>query len=207
MDHLTFANQLIELLITIEKGRLALDQPLPEEVVIGIKQALVGFGDLVLPHLHQFLEENKTSDFSFHHLPYILGKIGHESSVSILIDMHKNYSGDIDGAANLKALIEIGTEEAYQYTYDLLTQYLAGNLHVFNSEVEIAIACKAMILWQDQRTDNVLKQATQISNHNGMPMVAITALAQKPNGKKILEELAQSNPILYNLIQNIIKSE
>ncbi len=203
MKHLEIADRLIDLLIIVEKGMIELDVPLPREVETGIKQALVGFGEQILPQLHKAIDELK-NEISISHILDILGSIGHSSSIPFLIDLHSNYSGFLSGTAAINALKDIGTEKGYIYLSELLNQRSLGNKKVFNSEVEMVIACKAMGDWEDPRATIALKNATEIFDPNEMPYVALKLLVKKPNGMILLEELAQKNDSLRMTIEKIL---
>jgi hypothetical protein len=181
MERKAFIDDLIGLLIRMERRMEAFTEPLPKGVEKGVMEAIVSFGEEALPELHNKLTSLQ-SQMGFIYLIDILGDIGDESSIPYLIEFHRNHTDFMGGVAAVRAMKKIGTEEVYLYLGNLLIEYLSGK-NLFNTQFEITLACEALGDWNDERAIPILEQATTIHNHNLMPETAIKQLA-KYEGKR-----------------------
>jgi hypothetical protein len=190
MEEITMKKQelildLIRYLSLIDAGMQGFDEPINELITDNLVNALVGFGDEVIPFVHDEIEANKVR--SFNHLIKVLEGLRHPTSIPILIDIHANYASYISGVACIVALREIGTDDCYLYLADVLNRCADGNIRVVNSGLELEIICKALGKWQDERALPSLKKAIKISDFGDrIPKAAIEALLLYPEGIKFL---------------------
>lgn len=207
MRRAEFIAKLTELLLTIEQGMLAFQEPLPHDVAKHLVIAAAALGEEILPNLHEIMSEDtykNTSHIGRGHIIDVVGQIGHPSSVKYLIDFRQNVSGDMTSAAVLSALRKIGMLECYEYFSNLIEEYLAGNKQVIESSLDLHIACYAMQDWSDDRGLQILKKATVINDVHQMPEIAVRSIATYPNSRRYLQELAVEQPDLKSLIDNLL---
>lgn len=202
----SFIHDLVDLLIRIDRGMLEFEAPLPIEAEEGIKVATAAFGEEALPLLHKVVGEQKAEN-TLTSLTDVLGMIGDPTSVPYLIELHSKFADYESGLAAVQALRKIGTEDAYLYLNRQLMQYLAGEKYVFDSGIEIAVTCKALGEWRDERAIPALQQANGIRNPNGMPRTAIEQLATYPQSHAFLNELADQNDELRDMIRDCLKKK
>ena len=117
----------------------------------------------------------------------VLSLIGNPKSVPILIDLHQNYAGDLEGIAITNALKSIGTEQGYEYLAGVIKKYVNGDYEVINSRHELYIACLALKEWRNEKALEPLIQALKIEYVNLLPQTAIEALATYTKGQEYLK--------------------
>lgn len=207
MGRKDFIDDLIRLLIRMERGMAEFpDEPLPADAEKGIVQALISFGEEILPQLHNTLNVLWSQQVDCVYVVDILGVIGHASSVPYLIELHSKYASFMSGMAAVQALRNIGTEEVYLYFGNLLFRHTAGE-HVFNADAEIPIVCEALGEWDDARAIPFLEKATAIHSPNRMPEIAIRQLAKYPLAHTFLHHLAENEAALKPLIDKLIHED
>lgn len=136
----------------------------------------------------------------------VLALIGNEHSIPILIDVHRNFSGEVEGSAISTALRSIGSEAGYLYLSEIITRYVDGDLKVVNSRNELYVACLALGEWQDTRAVKPLQMAMKIEFLNVMPHGAIEALARYDEGKTYLENIKDELPEYSELISSMLEN-
>lgn len=196
MSTVAFIKDLVALLARIDHGMLEFEEPLPDEVERGIKDAVIGFGEAALPALHQTLQESWSSHSDLPHVIDVLGSIAHPSSIPYLIEQHRNHSSSMSGTAAIAALRKMQAPAGYDYIGGVLIRGGEGDATVFNTGHEAIVACAAMAEWDDPLALAALVQATNIRWPHGMPEAAIDAIARKKEGRLILLELAERDPTL-----------
>lgn len=203
MGRKEFIDDLIGLLIQIDKGMAEFTDPLPVDAEKGVMQAVTSFGEEVLPQLHRTFTA-LWSQIDFVHLIDILGAIGSASSVPYLIEFHSQHASFVSGTAAVQAMRSIGTEEVYMYFSNLIVRHTSGE-NVFNTGAEIPIVCEALGEWDDDRAVSFLEMATTIHNPNRMPEMAIRQLVKYQTGRGFLHQLAEKESSLKPLIDMIIR--
>lgn len=182
---------------------LAFEEPLPIGVQENLLHAVTAFGKEILPILHRRLQESDYSGMAGFVI-YALGDIADPSSTPYLIECHK-HGTFMTSAAALASLRKLRTPDGYEYMGKLLIEWAQGNKRVFNSGLEMVIACKALGEWGDSRAITPLMQATHISHADGMPRVAIEELAKFAQAHQFLRELGDREPSLREIINNALR--
>jgi hypothetical protein len=199
MNRQEFIQTLVELLVTVDRGMLAFDTPLPEAVEEGVKRAIIGFGHEVIPALHTILS-NISGDIDPRSLVEVLGNIGDPSSAPYIIDFHKNRSNFLSGLISMNALRKLRAEEGYSYISELLELQAQGDQTAFNTGAESIVACMSLGEWNDPRAIKPLMAAISIQGIQGLPEAAVNALAKYPQAHTFLKNLAIEVPSLKEVI-------
>lgn len=197
-----FIDDLIGLLVRIDRGMEEFTEPLPVDAEKGVMQAIISFGEEILPQLHSTFK-TLWSQTDAVHLIDILGVIGNPSSIPYLIEFHSQYASFLGGIVAVRAMKNIGTEEVYTYFGSLIVRHKSGE-NIFNSGAEIPIVCEALGDWNDERAVSFLEMATTIHNPNHMPETAIRQLIKYPGTHEFLNQLAEREVSLKPLIDKII---
>jgi hypothetical protein len=88
MSRQSFIEDLVNLLIKLERGMLEFEEPPPDKTVTSIIDAITAFGDEVVPLLHRKLTDlGEALDFTY--LCDVLGEIASPTSIPYLIEKHK----------------------------------------------------------------------------------------------------------------------
>jgi hypothetical protein len=203
MNRQEFIQTLVELLITIDRGMVSFETPLPEAVEEGVRTTVASFGDEVLPILHATLS-NLPSDVDPKSLIDVLGKINNPHSVPYIVEFHRNHSNFLSGLMAMNVLRKLETEQGYLYMGELLVAQAQGDQTAFNTGAEIVVACLSLSEWSNERAIPFLTEAIRIRDIQGMPEAAINALARYPQAHDFLNNLAVGDPSLKELIDKAL---
>lgn len=207
VSKITFMRTLTDLLLLVEQGMIAFEEPLPREVVQGIIDASAGFKADILPFLHDILEKDADGSIQLVNRGYIIdviGKIADDASTSYLIRFHQNSSNYATSAAILAALRRIASNDSYGYLASILQQYIDGEKYIIQSSLDIHIACNAMQDWKSNKALKILKLAVAIEDVDRMPEKALRAIATFPGTTLFLKKMAEENPELNRLILELL---
>ncbi|MEL6407455.1 MAG: hypothetical protein AAFR81_23995 [Chloroflexota bacterium] len=204
MKNIVIRNLITQLLI-LDKGMEVFSEPVSENVKQSLIQTIANFGDEALIEVHSTIDtmKGRTSIIS---LLDVLALIGNTDSVPVLIDIHRNYSGDSEGLAIVSALRNIASDESYLYMVDLVNQYSNGDFRVVSSRNEIYFACLALGEWEDARAVESLRNALDIEFLDLMPRAAIEALAKYKDGRVYLKIATDSMPDYTTLINSALEN-
>jgi hypothetical protein len=198
MSRAIFIQDLVELLLRLERGMQEFETPLPQQTEESLITAVAAFGDEALPTLLTRFTDSFTNighGYIGHgYIIEVLERIGNPAAVPALIAFHQNYGNYDSRAGAMSALRKLDTEQAYTYMSEVLTRYALGNTRVVDSPLELVIACRALGEWGDLRAIPPLMAAAQIHHEPaGMPQAAIQALGRYPAAQKFLAKLASQN--------------
>lgn len=202
MKEILIRNLVTSLLIA-DKGMSAFAEPLPEGIKEHLIKAVASFGSDALLEIHSTINNLKGTR-SIISLIDILGLINDPSSMPILIDIHKNYSGDFEGIATIVAMKSIKHETGYLYFSEIISKYANGDFRAINNRTEIDLICEALGEWQDEQAIRTLKTALNIKHLSSMPHTAIIALAKHDSGKVHLSQIKGSMPDYLDLIESLL---
>lgn len=208
MSTAAIIKDLVDLLARIDRSAGELDEPLPDDTVTAIQDAVVPLGTAALPLLHERLVEEWTvpgRDPTY--LIHVLGQIGSVESISYLIEHHANHSSYMSGSVAIAALRTIAADAGYEYLAMLLEHWHQGDIHAFNTEHEATIAMTALGEWGNTRAIAPLINVARESAKLRVREHAVRSLACYPEAHSLLRELGEADASMRALISSVLSSD